>query len=215
MRELLRGLKALAGPFEPFDPALAPAEPAALFQAWLRAAIDAGIAEPHAMTLATVDASGRPDARVLILKDLDEHGWHFAITRSSPKGQQIAANDQVALTFYWQALGRQVRIRGTARDMGPAARDRDFLARPLGSRAGGLLARQSDVLRGGDEELGQGLERQRRRIELEPGIVAPGWAVYAVQPAEIEFWQGDEQRRHVRLRYRRDAAAWARERLWP
>ena len=92
MRELLRSLQSLPGPYQPFDPAQAPGQPEPLFAQWLQAAIDAGIREPHAMTLSTVDADGCPDARVLILKNVDDHGWHFAISRASPKGRQITAS---------------------------------------------------------------------------------------------------------------------------
>lgn len=215
MRELLRSLQSLPGPYQPFDPAQAPAQPEPLFVQWLQAAIEAGIREPHAMTLSTVDTEGCPDARVLILKNVDEHGWHFAISRASPKGRQISDSPQVALTFYWPALGRQVRIRGTAHDMGEQARSTDFLARPLGSRAGALLGRQSDVL-ASEQALEEGLARERQRLEAAPDLVAPTWAVYAVRPRLVEFWQGNEQRRHVRLCYRRAPdAAWSKERLWP
>ena len=214
IRELLRGLRSLPGPYTPFDPAQAPVDPATLFCEWLRMGIEAGIREPHSMTLSTVDADGRPDARVLILKNVDEHGWHFAITRGSPKGHQISRRANVALTFYWPALGRQVRIRGAARDMGPQVQADDFLARPLGSRAAALLGRQSDVL-GSDQELEEGLAGQLERLKLDPQVVSPQWAVYAVLPDTIEFWQGHEERRHVRLRYRRNGSAWATERLWP
>jgi pyridoxamine 5'-phosphate oxidase len=215
MKELLRSLPSLPGPYVPFDTAQAPAQPEPLFAQWLQAAIDAGIREPHAMTLSTVDADGCPDARVLILKNIDEHGWHFAISRASPKGRQISGSPQVALTFYWPALGRQVRIRGTAHDMGEQASSADFLARPLGSRAGALLARQSDVL-ASQEELEDGLARQLRRLEQQPDLLPDSWVDYAFSPREIEFWQGSEQRRHVRLRYcRAPDASWSKERLWP
>jgi pyridoxamine 5'-phosphate oxidase len=176
--------------------------------------VDAGVHEPHAMTLSTVDAAGYPDARVLILKALDRDGWHFAATRTSRKGVQIDKNPKAALTFYWQPLGRQIRLRGAVRDMGLAARDADFRAKPPGSRAAALLARQSQVLCGNDA-FDEELERQRARLAEDPGIVAPDWVVYALEPTEIEFWQGDEQRRHIRLRYRRHETGWARERLWP
>ncbi|MDB5487643.1 MAG: pdxH, partial [Reyranella sp.] len=121
LRDKLRALKSLPGPFPAFDPAAAPADPRDLFSSWLEAAIDAGIREPHAMTLSTVDEDGHPDARILILKNLDEAGWHFATTRTSPKGRQIEASPRAALTFYWQPLGRQVRISGAVVDLGTAA----------------------------------------------------------------------------------------------
>ena len=214
IRELLRGLESLPGPYKPFDIARAPADPEVLFLEWLQMAIEAGIREPHSMTLSTVDADGHPDARVLILKNVDDHGWHFAITRSSPKGRQISHASSVALTCYWPALGRQVRIRGVAHDMGPQTQAADFLARPHGSRAGALLGRQSDVL-ASDWEFEDGLAKQLKRLEENPQLISPQWVVYAVRPGTIEFWQGHEQRRHMRLRYRRNATAWTTERLWP
>ncbi|HEV2574493.1 MAG TPA: pyridoxal 5'-phosphate synthase [Beijerinckiaceae bacterium] len=214
MRDKLRALKAMAGPYQPFDTTTAPEDPKSLFADWLQIAVDAGIREPHAMTLSTVDENGFADARVLILKNVDDHGWHFAITKLSPKGKQIEANPNVALTFYWPPLGRQICIRGVACDMGVDARDADFLARPIGSRAGVLLSRQSDVLTD-ETELDKGLQLQRQRIADDPRLVSANWAVYAVAPTEIEFWQGNEERRHVRLRYRRDGQKWIRERLWP
>jgi len=214
IRELLRGLPSLPGPYPLFDPTQAPAEPATLFLEWLRMAVQAGVREPHSMTLSTVDADGHPDARVLILKNVDDHGWHFAITRSSPKGHQISHAAHVALTFYWPALGRQVRIRGAAKDMGPQVQADDFLARPHGSRAAALLGRQSDVL-ASDQELEDGLAEQLERLKVDPQIVSPQWAVYAVRPDTMEFWQGHEARRHIRLRYRRNGSAWTTERLWP
>lgn len=167
------------------------------------------------MTLSTVDEDGWPDARVLILKDVDAKGWHFACTKESAKGRQIAANPHVALTFYWQPLGRQVRIRGAALEMSAERRDADFLARPIGSRACSLLARQSDILVGGDEELDCALNERSHQIQLDPSVISPKWAVFAVRPTEIEFWQASEQRRHVRLGYRMFDDAWIRERLWP
>ena len=215
LKERLRGLKSLAGPFAPFEAGAAPDDPRGLFEAWLSDAIDRGIPEAHAMTLSTVDEQGYPDARVLILKNVDADGWHFASTKLSPKGRQIAARPRAALTFYWQPLGRQVRLRGPVIEMGRDICEADFLARPIGSRAGALLARQSDVLVS-DAALDAGLAEQRRRIEADPSTVSPTWAVYVVKPDEVEFWQADEERRHTRLRYRQEnQGGWTRERLWP
>ena len=216
LKEKLRELKSLAGPFDRFDIDGAPDDPTRLFEEWLIGAIKSGIPEAHAMTLSTVDAHGRPDARVLILKNVDADGWHFASTKLSAKGQQVATQPHAALTFYWQPLGRQIRLRGRVIELSQEVAEADFLARPIGSRAGALLGRQSQVL-DDDEALEAGLAEQRRRIEADPSIVAPTWAVYAVRPDEIEFWQADEERRHIRLRYRRmsDGVSWVRERLWP
>ncbi|MGG4604196.1 pyridoxal 5'-phosphate synthase [Paenalcaligenes sp. Me131] len=217
MQQVLRGLKSLAGPFQSFVIAAAPEQPLPLFQEWLQAAIDAGIAEAHAMTLSTVDEQGMPDARVLILKNLDEQGWYFATTRRSPKSKQVEATHKAALTFYWQPLGRQVRIRGEVIAASAQVCQSDFQERPVGSRAGALLGRQSDVLLN-EQELINGLAQQRQRVEHDPTLANPDWVVYRVEAHEVEFWQGDTERNHVRLRYRRTESTntgWIKERLWP
>src|SRR5271154_1704701 len=112
MRDLLRSLPVFALDPADFDPESVPDDPADLFATWLASAIDAGVSEPHAMTLSTCDSDGRPDARVLILKDVDADGWWFATASHSATGQQLASQPSAALTFYWPALARQVRIRG-------------------------------------------------------------------------------------------------------
>jgi pyridoxamine 5'-phosphate oxidase len=214
LKQRLRALKSLAGPFPPFDPGTVPDEPGALFVSWLQDAIEAGVMEPHAMTLSTVDGEGRPDARVQILKNLDERGWHFATTTSGPKGRQIEANPNVALTFYWSELGRQVRIRGMAVNAGSAERDTDFLARPIGSRAAALIARQSDVLLYANDLVAETAQARQHLID-DPDLIVENWAVFCVVPRDVEFFQGDAERRHQRLLYRRAGPDWVRERLWP
>lgn len=214
MREELRALKSLAGPLPHFDADAVPDEPQQLFSEWLVDAIRAGVSEPHAMVLSTVDETGSPDARVLILKNMDERGWHFATTNAGPKGRQIALNPFVALTFYWPLLGRQIRIRGVALELDNAERHADFRARPIGSKAAALLARQSDVL-SSDRDMDEGLRHQSERLAAGPELVAENWTVFAVMPNDVEFWQGDSDRRHVRLRYSRQKTGWRRDRLWP
>ncbi|MDB5529829.1 MAG: hypothetical protein JWR51_2932 [Devosia sp.] len=203
-RLLLRKLPSLAGPLPDFDPVAIAEVPQDQFVIWLREAIAAGITEPHAMTLGTVDAQGRPDARVLILKDLDERGWHYATSRKSPKGQQIAGTSEVALTFYWPLLGRQVRVRGTAVDLGREAAAADFWARSAEARSGAALERQSQIM---DADLEQSA--------ADPSEVPGGWSVFAVRPDSVEFWQGCTDRQHVRLLYNRIDRGWKATRLWP
>ncbi|CAN5435313.1 pyridoxal 5'-phosphate synthase [soil metagenome] len=108
-----------------------------LFVEWLCHAIDSGVPEPHAMTLSTVSGSGRPSARVLILRDVtaDDAGWHFATSAASPKAVQLSTNPVAALAFYWPALGRQVRIEGTVTVDPPEVAEADFLARSPDARA--------------------------------------------------------------------------------
>jgi pyridoxamine 5'-phosphate oxidase len=213
-RDLLRGLPVFDRPLPAFDPESAPGNPSALFLAWLHAAIDAGVSEPHAMTLSTVDAEGRPDARVLILKDVDADGWQFATAATSAKGAQLAARPHAALGFHWREQGRQVRVRGAVAAAGPGVSPADFLAKPDGSRIAGLVGRQSAVLED-PRKLALEIEAAGQRLAEDPFAVPEDHAVYVLTAAEVEFWQGDRQRQHVRLRYRRSVNGWITERLWP
>ncbi|MFB9902548.1 pyridoxine/pyridoxamine 5'-phosphate oxidase [Allokutzneria oryzae] len=211
---LLSGLPSLAGPLPSFDPVTAPSEPVALFADWLADAIEAGGGEPHAATLSTVDESGRPSGRVLILKDITGDGWQFASGGNGRKGRELAANPWGALTFYWSALGRQVRVRGAVSAAGPERSARDFLARSPGARAVALVGRQSQVL-ADPREVDLAVDAARERIDAEPDLVAEGWTLYTLHADEVEFWQGDPGRRHVRLRYRLEGGEWEKELLWP
>ncbi|MEO3932769.1 pyridoxamine 5'-phosphate oxidase family protein [Micrococcaceae bacterium Sec7.4] len=129
-RQLLRGLPDFPDVLPEFDPARAPADPAVLFRQWLGEALDAGVPQPNACSLATVDGLGGPSSRMLILKDLDDDGWHFATSRASRKGRELAANPQAALNFYWQQQGRQVRVAGGVVELSAAASASDWRARP-------------------------------------------------------------------------------------
>lgn len=214
MRSELRQLKSLAGPFPDFDPEAVPACPEALFAAWLSDAIAAGIPEPHAMALSTVDVRGAPDTRMLILKGLDERGWAFATSSQGPKAQHIATNRQVALTFYWRELGRQVRILGLARQGSAEESAEDFRERSRDARAIALIGRQSEVLRR-EDDLDRTIQGALRTLDENPDMAAPNWAVYFVAASEVEFWQASADRRHLRLRYDRLPGRWVTKRLWP
>jgi pyridoxamine 5'-phosphate oxidase len=219
IRDLLRAVPAVTGPLPGFDPEAAPDDPVPLFVQWLATAIDADVPEPHAMTLSTADPQGRPSARVLVCRDVDEAGtWYFASAAASPKGRELRANPQAALTFYWPRQGRQIRIRGTVApaDEGGAGGARsaaDFLARSAQSRAESLAGRQSDVL-ADPAELETALQEAGARLAAAPDLVGD-WTLYALTAADVEFWQATDQRRHIRLRYERAGRAWARVRLWP
>ncbi|KAE8334044.1 hypothetical protein BDV39DRAFT_188344 [Aspergillus sergii] len=134
IRTQLRNLPVLEGPFAEVNFANFPDTPQDAFRIWLDEAIRAGVKEPHAMMLATVDEQGYPDARVLILKNVDERGWHFAVKADSPKAQQLEANGCAALTFYWPQVGRQIRVRGTAIQLPDAECREDFAERPFKSK---------------------------------------------------------------------------------
>ncbi|KAA9156406.1 pyridoxamine 5'-phosphate oxidase [Microbacterium lushaniae] len=136
MAQWLRAQASLVGTAPPFDLASLPDDPVELFVAWIRHAADAGVAEPHAATLATVDADGRPDARTLILKDVGPRGWGVAGRRSSAKGAQLAAHPAAALDFWWQPVVRAVRVRGPVREGTRQESAADLAARSASARAG-------------------------------------------------------------------------------
>jgi pyridoxamine 5'-phosphate oxidase len=214
LRQVLRGIEVFAGELPGFDPSAAPNTPVELFTEWLLHALRAGVREPHAMTLATADASGDPSARVLILKDVGPGGWQFASDAGSVKGRDLAARPFAALTFYWASLARQVRVRGTVVQEAAELCAADFLARGAGARAEALLVRQSQPL----EDLAErdaAVEASLARVVSEPGLVSPGWTLYTVRPESVEFWQGDKQRRHTRLVYIASADGWFKQLLWP
>jgi pyridoxamine 5'-phosphate oxidase len=214
LRDVLRGLRVFEGELPEFDPERAPAVPHELFAAWLSHAIDAGVREPHAMTLSTVDADGRPSSRVLILKRLSEGRWGFATSRFSRKGIELSQNSWAAVGFYWPEVGRQIRVRGRVIDAGPDEAARDFLARPVGSRAESWVGNQSQVLAARDD-LDTALSDATARIIEEPDAVPEHWTRYDLLADEVEFWQADRERRHVRLHYQLTAGVWVREQLWP
>jgi len=140
LRARLRALPVLSGTAPEDDFAQYAADPRTQFTRWLDTAIAAGVREPHAMTLSTVDTEGLPDARIVILKDLDEAGWHFGVRNSSANGRQLAATHVAALTFYWPEQVRQVRVRGVVRRDAEAVRIADFQARSASAQAASGLA---------------------------------------------------------------------------
>ncbi|MER7624342.1 pyridoxal 5'-phosphate synthase [Streptomyces sp. NPDC126503] len=215
-RHALRSLRVWDTVLPGFDPAGAPEEPIGLFREWFTAAVDAGQSEAHTMSLATAGEDGRPDVRIVMLHDVDGRGWHFASHAGSAKGRQLAARPEAGLCFYWPVQGRQVRVRGRVAVGTAEEAYADLHARTTGALASALVGRQSEVL-DSPAALAEASEAAWRRAEAEPAAHAPSWTLYVVEPAEVEFFQGDERRRHVRLRYRRepDGGGWVRELLWP
>ncbi|MFF3754595.1 pyridoxal 5'-phosphate synthase [Streptomyces sp. NPDC002018] len=197
-----------------FDPDTAPGEPLALFRRWFTEAARAGQPEPHTMTLATADERGRPDLRTLTLHDADSRGWHFATHATSRKGRHLAARPEAALGFYWPAQARAVRVRGAVHSASREESETDLRVRSTGALASALVGRQSEVL-GSVEELARASEAAWERARREPEAPVASWTAYVLVPDEVEFFQGDTRRRHVRLRYRREGDGWVRELLWP
>lgn len=196
--------------------AQAPDEPFALFQKWFNEArqTEQAPVEANAMTLATVDEQGRPHCRVLLLKGLDTHGFTFFTNYDSAKGQQLAARPFAAMTFFWPALERQVRIEGRVEKVSPAESDAYFQIRPLGSRLGAWASPQSRVIADRAELEGLLKQTEQRFLDSQPHC-PEHWGGYRLLPDRIEFWQGRSSRLHDRLNYRLADGQWIRERLAP
>lgn len=194
----------------------APDEPFALFHQWFAEAVKTEQApvEPNAMTLATVDAAGRPHCRILLLKGLDSRGFTFFTNYASAKGEQLAAQPFAAMTFFWPSLERQVRIEGRVERVSLEESDAYFQVRPLGSRIGAWASPQSQVISGRSQLDELLAETERRFMEVAPHC-PEHWGGYRLLPERIEFWQGRASRLHDRLNYRLEDAAWQRERLAP
>ena len=189
-------------------------DPIVQFHEWFQKVIDADLHEPNAMILATATAEGKPSARTVLLKGYDERGFVFYTNYEGRKAKEIEANPTCALLFYWGELERQVRIEGRASRLSGEESDTYFAGRPRGSRLGAWASEQSRPV----EDRGV-LEERVRALEAEyegRGIPRPPfWGGYRVEPQEIEFWQGRENRLHDRLVYRREDGAWRIERLQP
>jgi pyridoxamine 5'-phosphate oxidase len=215
MRDELRTIPNLLGSAPPPEFDAPPARPQDLFIAWFRQAVEAGVPEPHDVVLSTVDADGMPDARVLVLKDLTEDGrFAFAGGARSAKGRQLTGRSAAALTFWWQPMARSVRVRGpvTRASAAEAAAD-DRERRPV-ARAVALLGRQSEVL---DEPsaVEPAIAAARSRLEQEPGLAPDSWALWLLDPVQVEFWQAEQGRQHLRLQYALEGDGWRIRRLWP
>lgn len=190
------------------------ADPIDQLRLWLDQAREAYPEEFTAMTLATADCEGRPSARVVLLKGLDERGLVFYTNYDSRKGRELAENPRAALVFYWASLDRQVRIEGTVERTSREEAESYFLSRPLGSRLGAWASPQSRPIAGRGE-----LERRLREAEERFGEEVPlpeSWGGYRLRPETIEFWQGRPSRLHDRLCYSLQAGGgWKIERLAP
>ncbi|MFL9815153.1 pyridoxamine 5'-phosphate oxidase [Stutzerimonas sp. VN223-3] len=194
----------------------APDEPFGLFRQWFDDAVQTEQlpVEPNAMTLATVDAEGRPHCRVLLLKALDDRGFTFFSNYQSAKAEHLEARPFAAMTFFWPSLERQVRIEGQVEKVSAAESDAYYQMRPLGSRLGAWASPQSRVI-GNRAELERLLaETEQRFLDQAPNC-PPHWGGYRLLPERMEFWQGRPSRLHDRLNYRRVASIWHRERLAP
>lgn len=197
------------------DVADADHDPIRQFDTWFQQAVDAKLPEPNTMTLATVDPRGRPSARIVLIKGVDERGFVFFTNYESRKGRELAANPYASLLFYWIELERQVRVEGRIVKTSEQESDTYFASRPLGSRIGAWASNQSQPIESRSQ-----LETREREISLQYGDQPPRpphWGGYRLVPEAIEFWQGRPSRLHDRLLYTRasDNGDWQISRLSP
>jgi pyridoxamine 5'-phosphate oxidase len=190
------------------------ADPLEQFRRWFDEAREAGLPEPNAMTLATVDAAGQPAARTVLLKGIDRRGLTFFTNFESRKARELAANPKAALLFWWQPLARQVRFEGAIERVAAAEADAYFASRPRGSQIAAWASAQSRVI--ADRAALEAAERAiaARFAEIEVPR-PPFWGGYRLVPERVEFWQGRRNRLHDRLCYSRHARRWRIERLAP
>ncbi len=190
-------------------------DPIKLFSEWFEAAERTALKEPNAMTLATATKSGKPSARMVLLKGWDERGFVFYTNYQSRKGRELAQNPHAALVLFWQPMERQIRITGRVRKVTAEESDAYFQSRPLGSRFSASVSKQSSVI-ASREVL---LEKLKKLEQAYPDGNPPRplhWGGFRVEPSEIEFWQGGQFRLHDRLRYRRRRdGGWSVDRLSP
>jgi pyridoxamine 5'-phosphate oxidase len=199
------------------DPGLTAAEePIAHFRDWFAEAKAQEPNDPDAMALATVDAAGMPNVRMVLLKSVDERGFVFYTNRESAKGEELAVNPRAALSFHWKSLRRQVRVRGDIVPVSEAEADAYFATRAKDSQIGAWASQQSRPLEG-RFALEKEIARVAARYALSSVPRPPHWAGYRLRPLAIEFWRDRPFRLHDRLLYTRENldAAWRTARLFP
>lgn len=187
--------------------------PVIQFERWLNEAMRAGVNEPTAMNVATVNSDGRPEGRQVLLKEVTRQGFVFFTNYKSRKGRALAAVPFAALTFFWPELERQVRVEGRVEKLNGAASDEYFESRPYTSRIGAWASEQSEVISGKPVLIARAAAVGLKHPLHVPR--PPHWGGYLIVPDRVEFWQGRPSRLHDRIQYRLENGVWRKERLSP
>lgn len=191
-------------------------EPFRLFTTWLEEATATEPRDPTAMTLATVDAAGLPNARMVLLKGVDERGFVFYTNMDSKKGQELDARPQAALVFHWKSVNRQVRVRGSVERVTDAEADAYFATRPKQAQIGAWASQQSTPL---ESRLvfEQAVATYAAKYATSRVPRPPNWSGYRIVPLSIEFWQERPFRLHDRIEFTRTglSSSWVKTRLYP
>ncbi|USD43469.1 pyridoxamine 5'-phosphate oxidase [Vibrio sp. SCSIO 43135] len=190
------------------------ANPVDQFNLWLQQAIDAGLTDPTAMTVATVDETGQPFQRIVLLKNVDDKGFVFYTNLGSRKAQQIAVNSKVSLHFPWHPLERQVHITGVAEKLSTVENVKYFASRPKESQIAAIASRQSSRISARGILEGKFLEL-KKQFEQGEVPVPTFWGGFRIRPESIEFWQGGEHRLHDRFLFSNHDGLWDIDRLAP
>lgn len=189
-------------------------DPIALFKEWQEDARKAGVIDPTAMSLATVDAQGRPTVRMVLLKGVDERGFVFYTNLDSPKAADLKVHPHAALCFHWAQSERQVRIDGPVEPVTDAEADAYFASRPRLSQLGAWASKQSKPMEG-YWELEKAVAATTLRFPFGTIPRPPNWSGFRVKPAQIEFWHQHPFRHHKRFVFLRDGAGWKQQWLFP
>lgn len=190
------------------------ANPLDLFNDWFQEAARLEINDPNAMSLATVDETGRPSLRMVLLKGIEDGQFVFYTNRESRKGIDIAVNPHVALCFYWKSTHKQVRIEGIATSVSDEEADIYFASRPVGAQMGAWASKQSRPLESRDA-LEKNLAHYALKFGNNPVPRPPYWSGFRVMPQSIEFWEEKPFRLHHRLLYQKNNDQWEKSYLYP
>ena len=191
------------------------ANPIQQFREWFQEALDSQIKEANAMTIATVDAQGKPAARIVLLKGFDENGFIFYTNYESRKGQELATNPNIAVVFLWKDLERQIRIEGIAEKVAPLVSLNYFQSRPKGSQIGAWASPQSQVISDRNILEQNVIDLKEKYKDVDNLPIPSHWGGYQIKPTMIEFWQGRSSRLHDRICYTLEDNEWKIERLAP